>query len=73
MLFSYKAVRADGTEYESTVEAQDKFALYKDLHAKGEAVLSVKEKGGKAAGKSIWSISFGGAKTEDRIMFAAIH
>jgi type IV pilus assembly protein PilC len=70
MLFSYKAVRADGTEYESTAEADDKFALYKDLHARGEAVLSVKEKGGKAAGKSVWSISFGGAKTEDRIMFA---
>ncbi|MDP1625415.1 MAG: type II secretion system F family protein [bacterium] len=71
MIFSYKAVRADGTEYESTAEADDKFALYKDLHAKGEAVLHVKEKGGRSgSGKSIWTISFGGAKAADRIMFA---
>ncbi len=69
MLFSYKAVRADGSEYEATRDASDKFALYKELHSKGETVLFAKEKGGKKA-PSIFSMSIGGTKMADRIMFA---
>lgn len=73
MLFSYKAVRAGGGEYEGTLEAADKFALYKELHARGEAVLSVQASSGKSASvKKVlsMSISFGGLKMSDRIMFA---
>jgi type IV pilus assembly protein PilC len=69
MLFSYKAIRADGSEYDSTIEATDRFALYKEIHARGETVVSVKEK--KAGGQKFsLSISFGGTKMADRIMFA---
>jgi type IV pilus assembly protein PilC len=72
MLFSYKAVRADGSEYEANLEAVDKFALFRDLHAKGETVVSAHEKGGPKKSGAFLSLSFGarGTKMADRIMFA---
>jgi len=69
MLFSYRAVNKDGKEYDGTLEAQDKFALYKSVHAQGDTVLSVKETSGKRGGFKL-NFSFGGAKMSDRIMFA---
>lgn len=70
MLFSYKAVNKEGTEYESTVEATDKFAVYKAIHAKGEAVIYVHEKSAKGGIKKLLSISWGGVSMADRVMFA---
>jgi type IV pilus assembly protein PilC len=75
MLFSYKAVRpGGGGEYEGTLEAPDKFALYKEIHAKGDAVLSVHETNRKSVAsssvKKMMSLSWGGMKMTDRIMFA---
>ncbi len=70
MLFSFKAVRKDGSHYEGTLEATDKFALYRDLHAKGDNILSVKEKSSGGNLKKFFSMSFGGAKMADRIAFA---
>lgn len=74
MLFAYKAVKKDGTHYEGTMEAADKFAVYRETHTRGDVVLEVKEKGTKGALKntlkSLLSVSFGGAKMVDRIMFA---
>ncbi|PJE74493.1 MAG: hypothetical protein COV01_00445 [Candidatus Taylorbacteria bacterium CG10_big_fil_rev_8_21_14_0_10_41_48] len=69
MLFSYRAVNKEGKEYDGTLEAQDKFALYKLVHTKGDTVLSVKEASDKK-GFKLSSISFGGTKIADRIMFA---
>jgi type IV pilus assembly protein PilC len=72
MLFSYKAVKADGSEYEATAEAVDKFALFRDLHAKGETVVSAHEKGGSKRSAGFFSMSLGsrGTKMANRIMFA---
>ena len=72
MLFSYRAVGKDGKEYTASLEAVDKFALYKAVHDKGDAVLSVSEAGSKGFNlKKILSFSFGGGtKIADRIMFA---
>jgi len=70
MLFSYKAIKKDGTHYEGTLEASDKFALFKKLHEDGETVLETTEKTRKGSLKSLLNISFGGAKMADRIMFA---
>lgn len=70
MLFSYKAVKKDGTHYEGTLEASDKFALFKRLHEQEEAVLEFKEKGKGGSLKNMLNISFGGVKMADRIMFA---
>jgi type IV pilus assembly protein PilC len=73
MLFSYKAVKADGSEYEATLEAADKFALFRELHSRGETVVSTTEKGGgsKKSG-GFFTLSFGtpGTKMPDRIIFA---
>ncbi|MFA6158685.1 MAG: type II secretion system F family protein [Candidatus Paceibacterota bacterium] len=70
MLFSYKAVRADGSRYEATLEASDRFVLYKELHSRGETALSVHEKGEKKRSNGFLSLSLGGTKMADRIMFA---
>lgn len=70
MLFSYKAVKKDGSHYEGTLEAADKFALYKELHDRGDVVLKVSAKGAKSSFKDLLHMSFGGAKVVDRIMFA---
>ncbi len=40
MRLKYKAQKADGTFYEETREASDKFALSRELHAEGETLLS---------------------------------
>ena len=70
MLFTYKALHKDGTEYDGTLEALDKFALYKELHSRGETVLSVSEKKSKIPFFSrLSSVSFGGVKQQDRIIF----
>jgi type IV pilus assembly protein PilC len=69
MLFSYTAVSKDGKEHTATLEAVDKFALYKAVHANGDTVLSVREASGKKFSFKL-SFSFGGASMTDRIMFA---
>lgn len=68
MLFSYKAKKVDGSEYEGTLEAADKFALYKELHSRNETVLSVKEKSSRMSLN--FNITMGGTKPAERIMFA---
>lgn len=70
MFFSYKAVKKDGTHYEGSVEASDKFAVYKKLHDEGCVVLQVGEKGASGSLKKFLNFSFGGAKAADKIMFA---
>lgn len=71
MFFTYKASRSDGTQYDGTLEAVDKFALYKELHARGETVLSVALKKTNSSFLSrLTAISFGGVRQQDKIMFA---
>jgi type II secretory pathway component PulF len=70
MFFVYKSVKKDGTHSSGTIEANDKFAVYKKLHEEGNTVLSVTEEGKKSSLKNFLNFSFGGAKMADRIMFA---
>lgn len=74
MLFSYKAIKPGGIEYEANLEAINKFALYKQIHAEGDAVLSVHEINNSkikvAKVGKVLSMSWGGIKITDRIMFA---
>ncbi|HEY9480877.1 MAG TPA: type II secretion system F family protein [Candidatus Paceibacterota bacterium] len=69
MRFSYTAIGADGKEYQATAEAADRFVLYKDLHSQGIAVVSAHEEGSKGAAKRFLSISLGGVKATEKIMF----
>ncbi|MFA6095297.1 MAG: type II secretion system F family protein [Candidatus Paceibacterota bacterium] len=72
MLFSYKVTDKDGKKEAGTLDAADKFALYKELHARGYTVLSVSEKGAKKSWGKVFSMSIGGGsvKMSDRILFA---
>ncbi len=67
--FKYKAVR-DGKEHSGVEEASDKFALYKAFQTKGETIISAKEVDTSSRFFQSLSISFGGVKTPDKIMFA---
>ena len=67
--FKCKAVR-DGKEYSGVEEASDKFALYKSFQTRGETIVSAKEIKKSSNFFHTFSISFGGIKTPDKIMFA---
>lgn len=45
-IFTYTAVRKDGTRYKGTREARDRIALFSQLRKEGESVISVAEAGG---------------------------
>ena len=69
-LFKYKAIDSAGEQITGSLEATDKNALYKDLISKGTTIISVKAPGDRKSILSIFSISFGGVKIEDKIIFA---
>jgi type IV pilus assembly protein PilC len=67
--FSYKAVRASGDTYEGTIEAPDKFTVYRELKASGDMVVSVEEpRMRKSAGS--FSNLLKRIKMHERIIFA---
>jgi type IV pilus assembly protein PilC len=70
MLFTYKAIKANGTSVTGTIEATDHSAALSSLNRQGLHPLTVKA-GGKAAGKKGGSLSFGGkkVKTSDLVIF----
>ena len=69
MKFSYKSVDETGKVEESTREADDQFALARDLKAEGKTLITAEEaKMGAALAK--YNISFGGVKFADKITFA---
>ncbi len=70
-LFHYKAVDNNGTKTEATLEAKDRFDLYRLIKKDGLTILSTDE----VKKKSAFSIEFlnsfvGGVKTHDKITFA---
>lgn len=70
-IFNYKAKHQDGTEYEGTLETQDKFELYKVVKKDGGYIVSVTEQKKSALNFSLGDFSFiGGVKTHDKIVFA---
>ncbi len=73
MKFSYKAKKADGTEYVGTAEALDRFGLFQHIRSEGGSVLSFKEDVRSApAGRLLARFSgvFGGVKEHEKIVFA---
>ncbi len=69
MKFSYKSVTANGTVEENIREADDQFALARDLKAEGKTLITAEETDEKAAA-SRFNLSFGGVKLADKITFA---
>lgn len=52
-LFTYTAVRKDGTRYKGVRDARDRLALFSQLRKEGESVVSVSEAGGSFALSSV--------------------
>lgn len=69
MKFSYKSVAAGGEVEEGVREADDQFALAKDLKAEGKTLITAEESA-KESVASRFNISFGGVKLADKITFA---
>lgn len=66
--FKYKASHEDGTMYEGTVEAEDRFGVYNAVRKEGATVLHVEAIGGGFALFSKLHAGFGRIKESDRIM-----
>ena len=70
MLFSYKIKSNTGEIVEGVMEGADRFALARDLRAKGNIPLSISEKGKKGFGSLNFSFSFlGKIKIAELIVF----
>ncbi len=71
MQFSYKAKKVSGETYQGEREANDKFALFRDLRKEGETVLSCNEmKKGVLSGVLHVPAFFGGVNMHEKIIFA---
>lgn len=55
-IFSYKAIRKDGTTYNGSLETTDRYNLYKLLKDKGDMVVEVEDHG--SSGSTSWMKSF---------------
>ncbi|MEN9649199.1 MAG: hypothetical protein RL094_166 [Candidatus Parcubacteria bacterium] len=70
MKFSYTAKKPDGSTYDSTMEAADKAAFYRELRKIGDTLISVKE-GKKSVGQMEINLPFlNRIKMIDKITFA---
>jgi len=70
-LFKYKAVNHEGATYEASMEAPDRFAVYRKIKESGESVVFVNEVHSKGAVymEKLNSI-FSRVKTHEKIIFA---
>src|SRR3989344_3945088 len=70
MLFTYKAKSKNGEIYEGTSETTDRFCLSRELKAKGDIPLSIKEKKDNSYGSlNFLNNLFFRVKTEEQIIF----
>jgi len=71
MLYTFKAKRNTGEEYEGTKEAKDKYLVYKELKDEGSEVIFVHEKKSSSIIAKLHSIElWSGVKMHDKIIFA---
>jgi len=70
MLFSYKAKLKNGEIFEDSTDAVDRFALARDLKAKGNVPISITEQKNKSLDlSSLLGDMFGKIKLEEQILF----
>ncbi len=70
MKFKYKARKPDGTIYESTSEAVDKVALYNEIRAAGDVIVSAQEEKNNDLHLPQWAKNLRGVKMIDKVVFA---
>ncbi len=70
-LFEYKALNKEGKSYEGTMEAPDRFAVYKKIKESGDSVLYANEVQGRTKTSLLqFSGLFGKVKQHEKIIFA---
>lgn len=70
-VFKFKATNQEGKVYEGTQEAQDKFALYRELKKGGNLVIMAEEqRQKKGINFKSFDVLFGKVKAREKIMFA---
>jgi type IV pilus assembly protein PilC len=67
--FLVHAMKKGGEKYETTLEGENKYALYDIIRAEGGTLISAEEVKTKQAGK-LFSMNFGRIKARDKIFFA---
>lgn len=70
MEYTYKAER-NGETYTDTIEANDRFEVYRYVRAEGGVVISVDKTGGHQWSLSYWNAKFSTVKEHDKIVFAS--
>lgn len=69
--FAFKALNKEGKVHEGTMDAPDRFAVYRKIKSDGETVLSVDEaKGSHAFSFDKFDVFFGTVKMHEKITFA---
>ena len=71
-LFSYKALRESGEAYTATSDAENRYALARELKLKGETLITAEEVGVSRFKASLQKINerLGSVKLREKIMFA---
>lgn len=67
--FTYKATR-DGETYEGSVEAKDRFEVYRHVRAEGGTIISVDSDASKKWSLSYWNAKLSTVKAHDKIVLA---
>ncbi|MAZ67307.1 hypothetical protein CL652_00880 [bacterium] len=70
MKFSYRAER-DGQTYTGTVEATDRFEVYRHVRAEGGSIISVTSERKSIWSFSYWNAKFSNVKEHDKIILAS--
>ncbi|QSH39225.1 type II secretion system F family protein [Candidatus Kaiserbacteria bacterium] len=70
MKFTYKAER-DGETYTDTIEATDRFEVYRHVRAEGGTVISVTSEAQNNWSLTYWNSKFSTVKEHDKIVFAS--
>ena len=69
--FTYKAKKKDtGETYEGMLDAADRYELYRLVRESGGEIVSFKSRDNKSLFGRLFSMSFGGVKTAEKITFA---
>ena len=69
MKFTYKATR-DGETYTGTIEAQDRFEVYRHVRAEGGTIVSVDTQHAGRLSIAYWNAQLSTVKEHDKIVFA---
>jgi len=70
MKFTYKAERDDQT-YSGTLEAKDRFEVYRHVRSEGGAIISVSSESASTWSFAYWNTKFSSVKEHDKIVFAS--